>query len=173
MRAKNSGITVEIVHNASVMGAAASCGLQLYTFGQTVSIPFFTEDWRPDSFYDKILYNRKGGMHTLCLLDIKVKEPDYEAMCRGRKVFLPPRFMTINQAVEQLIEIEEKRHENAYNRQTLCVGMARLGQQDQKIVAGTMEELLEVDFGAPLHCLAIAGDVHFLEEEVCVIIDGD
>ena len=39
---------------------------------QTVSIVFFTDTWRPDSFYDKIAANRRLGLHTLCLLDIKV-----------------------------------------------------------------------------------------------------
>lgn len=68
---------VEVVHNASVMGAVASCGLQLYSFGYTVSIPFFEGEWRPSSFYDKIKYNTGGGMHTLCLLDIKVSEVSY------------------------------------------------------------------------------------------------
>lgn len=65
---------MEVVHNASVMGAVASCGLQLYSFGYTVSIPLFEGEWRPDSFYGKIKYNRDGGMHTLCLLDIKVRD---------------------------------------------------------------------------------------------------
>jgi diphthine synthase len=166
IRAKELGIKVEVIHNASVMGAAGACGLQLYNYGQTVSIPFFTEGWRPDSFYEKIRYNRKGGMHTLCLLDIKVKEPDFDAMARGKIVYLPPRFMTVNQALEQLLEVEGKRQEEAYTKDTLCVGMARLGQKDQRIVAGTMKELIEVDFGAPLHCLVIAGDVHCLEEEM-------
>lgn len=27
---------------------------QLYSFGETVSIPFWTEGWEPDSFYDKV-----------------------------------------------------------------------------------------------------------------------
>lgn len=177
LRAKELGITVEVVHNASVMGAAASCGLQLYSFGQTISIPFFRDEWRPDSFYEKVKYNKQGGMHTLCLLDIKVKEPDFEAMCRGRTVYLPPRFMTVNQAIEQLIEVEEKRGEGAYSKESLCVGMARLGQHDQTIIAGTMEQLRSADFGEPLHCLVIAGEVHPLEEEVrpsrCGDMDGD
>jgi diphthamide biosynthesis methyltransferase len=30
--------------------------------------------WRPISFYDRIKYNQLGGMHTLCLLDIKVSQ---------------------------------------------------------------------------------------------------
>ena len=95
IRARNLGAKVEVIHNASVMGAAASCGLQLYQYGYTVSIPLFEGDWRPYSFYDRIKYNKAGGMHTLCLLDIKVKEPDYESMVSGGKLkFLPPRFMT-------------------------------------------------------------------------------
>ncbi len=50
------------------MNAVAACGLQLYNFGRTVSICFFTEEWRPDSFYEKILENSSIGLHTLCLL---------------------------------------------------------------------------------------------------------
>jgi len=119
----------------------------------------------------KVGYNRGGGMHTLCLLDIKVKEPDFEAMKKGKVVFLPPRYMTVNVACEQLIEAVDDRVVDSgsgkgdpYNpKETLCVGMARLGQQDQCIIAGTMEELIEQDFGGPLHCMVICGQVHDLE----------
>ena len=52
---------------------------------------FFTDTWRPDSFYDRIAANRKLGLHTLCLLDIKVKEPSLEALARGRTVYEAPR----------------------------------------------------------------------------------
>uniref|UniRef100_A0A7S4JAB6 diphthine methyl ester synthase n=1 Tax=Odontella aurita TaxID=265563 RepID=A0A7S4JAB6_9STRA len=167
IRAREYGVKVELVHNASAMGAAGCCGLQLYTFGQTVSIPFFDDNWRPTSFYPKIAYNRGGGMHTLCLLDIKVKEPDFEAMKRGRTVYLPPRYMSIGTAAEQLIEAEERHGERAYlPQETLCVGMARLGRPDELIKAGTLEELREVDFGEPLHCLVICGEVHELEMEM-------
>ena len=72
LRARKMGIKVEVVHNTSVMGAVASCGLPLYQFGYTVSIPLFEDAWRPSSFYERITYNKAGGMHTLCLLDIKV-----------------------------------------------------------------------------------------------------
>lgn len=49
---------MEVIHNASVMGAVASCGLQLYNFGQTVSIPLWEGNWEPDSFYEKIKVNK-------------------------------------------------------------------------------------------------------------------
>ena len=106
------------------------------------------------------------GLHTLCLLDIKVKEPSLESLARGKKVYEPPRFMSIATAVEQLLEIEDKRKENAYDESTMCVGVARVGADSQKIVAGPMKSLLDVDFGAPLHSLIIAGQTHAIEDEI-------
>lgn len=167
LRCQQLGIEVQIIHNASIMGAAGTCGLQLYNFGQTVSIPFFTDEWKPVSFYPKIQYNRAGGMHTLCLLDIKVKEPDFKAMMKGRTEYLPPRFMTVAQAADQLIEAEDICQGGAYDGSaTLCVGLARLGQNSQKIVAGTLCELREYgdEMGGPLHSLVITGGIlHDLE----------
>ncbi|KAI4316922.1 hypothetical protein L6164_024849 [Bauhinia variegata] len=167
VRAKKMGIDVKIIHNASVMNAIGICGLQLYRYGETVSIPFFTETWRPDSFYEKIQRNCMMGLHTLCLLDIRVKEPSLESLCRGRKQYEPPRYMTINTAIEQLLEVEQTREESAaYSEETECVGFARLGSEDQMVVAGTMRQLQMIDFGAPLHCLVITGKTHPLEEEM-------
>lgn len=167
LRAKKEGIKVEVIHNASVMAAVASCGLPLYQYGYTVSIPWFEEGWEPSSFYERIQYNQKGGMHTLCLLDIKVKEPDYEAMVKFGKVkYMPPRFMSVNTAIEQLLAIESDKQEGVVTESTLAVGMARLGQPTQQIVYGTLEELLKVDFGTPLHSLVICGQLHPLEQEI-------
>ena len=74
--------------------------------------------------------------------------------------------MSVNEASDQLIESEEELKKGAYYPdKTLCVGLARLGQKDQCIIAGTLEELKEADFGAPLHCLIICGEVHDLELE--------
>ena len=56
---------------------------------QAISIVFFTDSWRPDSFYARIAANRQRGLHTLCLLDIKVKEPSFESLARGRKACTP------------------------------------------------------------------------------------
>ncbi|GAB4852510.1 hypothetical protein Ancab_016724 [Ancistrocladus abbreviatus] len=166
VRAKQMGIDVKVVHNASVMNAVGVCGLQLYRYGETISIPFFTETWRPDSFYEKIKRNRALGLHTLCLLDICVKEPSLESLCRGRKQYEPPRFMMIKTAIEQLLEVERKHGECVYSEDSTCVGFARLGSEDQMIVAGSMRQLLAVDFGAPLHCLVIVGETHPVEEEM-------
>lgn len=133
---------------------------------QAVSIVFFTETWRPDSFYDRILSNRRLGLHTLCLLDIKVKEPSLEGLARGKTIYEPPRYMSICTAIEQLLEVEARRGENAYGEDTMCIGVARLGSDQQQIAAGGMRQLMDVDFGAPLHSLVIAGRTHEVEDEI-------
>ncbi|KAA0065172.1 hypothetical protein IC582_006448 [Cucumis melo] len=166
VRAKSLGIEVRVVYNASVMNAIGICGLQLYRYGETVSIPFFTETWKPSSFYEKIQKNRGLGLHTLCLLDIRVKEPSLESLCRGKKEYEPPRFMSINTAIEQLLEVEQMEGQSVYNEDTLCVAFARLGSEDQMITAGTMKQLRSIDFGPPLHCLVIVGKTHPVEEEM-------
>ncbi|CAI9605991.1 unnamed protein product [Staurois parvus] len=131
------------------------------------SIVFWTDSWKPESFYDKIRRNRLSGMHTLCLLDIKVKEQSIENLMKGKKVFDPPRYMTVNQAVEQLLQIVQNRRELgeelALTENTICVGLARVGASDQHIAAGTLQQLSTVDFGAPLHSLVISGCMHPLE----------
>ncbi|KAG8808852.1 diphthine synthase, partial [Serendipita sp. 401] len=118
IRARSKGIATEVVHNASIMNAIGACGLQLYNFGQAVSLVFFTESWRPDSFYDRVAENRNLGMHTLLLLDIKVKEQSEENLARGRKIYEPPRYMSIPVAISQLIEVEEKRKEGILSPET-------------------------------------------------------
>ncbi|RCV06220.1 hypothetical protein SETIT_1G146000v2 [Setaria italica] len=44
VRAKKMEVEVKVIHNASVMNAIGVCGLQLYRYGETISIPFFTEE---------------------------------------------------------------------------------------------------------------------------------
>ena len=44
--------------------------------------------------------------------DIKVKEQSIENMARGRKIYEPPRYMSVNEAVDELMEIEQLRQEN-------------------------------------------------------------
>ncbi|XP_062251180.1 diphthine methyl ester synthase [Platichthys flesus] len=170
LRAVNAGIPYKVIHNASIMNAVGCCGLQLYNFGETVSLVFWTETWRPESFYDKICKNRTAGLHTLCLLDIKVKEQSVENMMRGKKIYEAPRFMTVAQASDQLIQIIQRRRgegeEIGVTEDTVCVGVARLGADDQVIRVATLRQLVSCDLGAPLHSLVVTGRLHPLEVDM-------
>lgn len=49
---------------------------------------------------------------------------------------------------------------------TLCIGLSRVGADDQQIVACTLAEMTDIDLGPPLHSLVIAAEtLHPLEEE--------
>jgi diphthine synthase len=82
LRAIDLKIPYTVIHNASIMNAVGACGLALYNFGQTISIPFFTDSWRPSSWLARIEENDRIGLHTLALLDIKVKEQSEENLAR-------------------------------------------------------------------------------------------
>lgn len=165
VRARELGIKVEVIHNVTIMSAVSCCGLQLYKFGQTVSIPFFDETWKPMSFYDKLAENFKIGLQTLCLLDIKTREQSIENLMKRNKIYEPPRFMTVNRGIEQLLECEvEKKLGILDGDKTLCVGLARVGQEDQQIAYGTLNQVKNIDFGKELHSLVIIAGIESLDE---------
>lgn len=169
IRALDQNIPVNIVHNSSIMNAIGCCGLQLYSFGETVSIPFWQDGWQPDSFYDKICSNLDEGWHTLCLLDIKVKEQSVENLMKGRKVYEPPRFMTASQGALQLLEIIKRRTSEGQptplTPEHLVMGVARVGSQTQRLKACTLQEMAMTDLGGPLHSLVVVGETHPMEDE--------
>ncbi len=167
LRAVKKGLIVEIVHNASIINAAGCSGMQVYRFGEVVSLPFFTENWKPYSFYDKIEHNFKANLHTLLLLDIKVKERSVENLLKGKKIYEPPKFMEIKTAVEQLIETEKAQGKNIINFKTKGIGLGRVGMKDQLIVAGCLEDFFEIPMGPPLHSFIIcAPELHIIEQEM-------
>ena len=146
------------------MSAIGATGLQLYNFGQTVSMVFFTDTWKPSSFYDRVKENLNIGLHTLILLDIKVKEQSWEDLARGRKVFQPPRYMTTAQCAAQMLEVEEDRQEGIFGPESLAIGAGRVGSREQRLVCGTLKQLSKVDLGPPLHSLVLLGKrTHDLE----------
>lgn len=168
IRARELSIPIRTVPNASIMSAIGAAGLQLYNFGQTVSMVFFTETWKPASFYDRIKENRDIGLHTLVLLDIKVKEQSIENLARGRRIYEPPRYMTAGLCARQMLEIEEERNEGVYTPDSLAIAAARVGCPTETFVAGTLRELCDADekLGGPLHSLVLLGRrCHELEHD--------
>ncbi|KAJ9118701.1 hypothetical protein QFC22_003921 [Naganishia vaughanmartiniae] len=173
LRAHAKGIKTETIHNASIMTALGSTGLQLYNFGQSISIPFYTDSWKPGSWYDRLEENLKFGMHTLVLLDIKVREQSEENFIKGKLIYEPPRFMNPATAIEQILYTENERHpppkpvkegdapaSPASSRastpepieyptylapaNTLAMTLSRIGTATQRIVSGTLAELSEM-----------------------------
>lgn len=166
LRAKTRDIDVKIINNASIINVVGNTGLELYRFGQVASIVFDDNNWLPDAPYNVIKNNKAQGLHTLCLLDIKVAEPSLENLKKEILKPEPPRFMTINKALEILEKLEQKNKEGIITQELLVVGVARLGCYNEKIFASTFSELKKTDFKEPLHSLIIPGKLHDIEIEM-------
>ncbi len=149
-RAKELKIKTEVIHNASIINAVGATGLQVYKFGKTTSIPFPSEKYEIETPYNIIKENKSIGAHTLVLLDLDPAKN---------------KFLSVNEAIEILRKIERKRNEKVFLPKDWCVGVARLGSKDQKIVSGTVLEVSDADFGPPPHALIVPGSLHFVEEE--------
>ena len=150
MRAKKKGVEVKIIHSSSIYCAVAETGLQIYKFGKTTTLPFPQGDYFPTSPYDVIRKNHELGLHSLVLLDVKSDEN---------------RFMTVNEGLRFLLRMEDEKRKRLISGNLFLVGIARLGG-DSLIRAGSLDELIELDFGRPPHSLVIPGELHFTEKDM-------
>ncbi len=158
MEARKKGIPTRVIHASSILSAAPGiAGLQAYKFGKVTTIPRPEDNYFPHSPYQVIAENRKIGLHTLVLLDIQAHR-DY--------------YMTANEGLEYLLRVENERNEGIITTDTLAVVIARAGSPKPLVRAHRVGVLVEQDFGGPLHCMIIPGDLHFLEAEGLVILGG-
>jgi len=129
--------------------------LHNYTFGKTVSVHF------PENFsetpYIVIAQNKKLGLHTLCLLDLKANEK---------------HFLSINQAIAMLLEAEQKNKKRVITPNTAAVGIARAGSNHPTLKADFLKDLANYDFGEPPYSLIFPGDMHFMETESLIAFAG-
>ena len=154
--AEKHGIKTWIIHGASIISAIISLsGLHNYKFGKTVTVPF------PENFsetpYNVVAQNKKFGLHTLCLLDLKVNEK---------------QFLNINQAIAMLLEVEQKNKKGVITPDTVAVGIARAGSNNPMLKADFVKNLVNYDFGEPPYSLIFPGDMHFMETESLIAFAG-
>lgn len=156
LRATKAGIETKVVHAASIASAAAGlAGLQSYKFGRTATVPF--PDNPSQVPYETLVENRERGLHTLLLLDIRAEEG---------------RAMTVNEAIEVMLGLEEKLWKNAFTPDTLAVVVARAGSDDTVVKADRVGKLRGLDFGPPPHVLIVPGKLHFVEAEALRVFAG-
>jgi diphthine synthase len=158
IEAKKLGIKTSVIHSSSILSAAPGiAGLQAYKFGKVTTIPFTEKNFFPHSPYMVIKANMESELHTLVLLDIRAHEN---------------RYMTANQGLEYLLHVESEQGSKVTDEDTVVVVVARAGSENPVVMADKIKNLLDVDFGGPLHCLMIPADLHFMEAEALVALAG-
>jgi diphthine synthase len=154
LRAKAEGIKTRVIHGASILSSAPGlCGLHIYKFGKTASLPFPKENYFPTSPYDTIKKNLELKMHSLVLLDIDEHQKKY---------------MRAGEALQLLLKMEKERGEGIIREDTLVCVLGSVGSEDPVVLAGYLKDLLEGDFGEGLHCIIIPGKLHFMEAKALV-----
>lgn len=138
--AKAKGIEVKVIHASSIYTAVAETGLQLYKFGRATTLAFIEKSFKPSSPYEMIMENRKAGLHTLVLLDVKDSS-----------------YMTIADGIHVLSELGLQ--------DISMVACCQMGGQ-QRIRYGTMSQLAkDTSLSGTPAVIIIPGRLHFKEEE--------
>ncbi|MCW4016120.1 MAG: diphthine synthase [Candidatus Bathyarchaeota archaeon] len=154
--AKKRGIKTRVVHGASAVSAVRGIsGLQNYKFGKAVTVPFSEEGVVYETPYNVIRENMKMGLHTMCYLDIKAVEK---------------RYLTVNEALQTLLELEKQKKQQVAAPRNLVVGVARAGSPQPIVKAGYIQDTINYDFGAPPHTLIFPGKLHFMEAEALIAL---
>jgi len=136
MQAKEAGVKIKVVNNASVLNAIGITGLELYKFGRTTSIPFH-ESKTPFEVIKK-----NYPLHTLCLLDLTPKENKY---------------MESNVALKKLFD-------QGFSENTKVVVCAQLGSENPTIIYTEAKNVKPLNKFP--QCIIIPGELHFMEKEV-------
>ena len=133
---KKEYIGIKLVNGVSILTLVGNIGLNLYNYGKIISIPFQDVDLIKG-------LKENGSLHTLFLLDLNLKEN---------------KFVSVNEALKRLLKqgMEDR----------LCVGVERLGFNDERIVVKKAKEMIDIEFSKYPQCLIAVGKLHFVEEEV-------
>jgi len=133
-------VDFKVIHSSSIFTAVCKSGLEIYKFGETVTIPFHHD--HVNSFVVRIKRNLENGLHTLVLLDLdKINN----------------KYFDVKEALKIL-----------YDRVDKNFGVfvfSRLGSEDEKITSGKINELLNLDLGNPPFCIVIPGKMNIIEKE--------
>jgi diphthine synthase len=156
VEARRRGVEVVAVPGVSgIQAVLDATGLQFYRFGKPVTLVYPEEGLRPYSTLEVIAENRRRGLHTLVLLDLRLDQG---------------KAMTIPEAVNTLFQLErelaEKGEIEPFLGDALFVAVARAGLPDAACAAGPAGFVASQSYPPPPHSLVVAAPrLHPMEEE--------
>ena len=140
IEARRKKIPVRVLHNSSIFSAVAECGLQLYKFGKTATIPF---SGKLENVKNVLKENKKIGAHTLLLLDLDSEMGIYMNTADAIKILLK----------EKVLKLADK-----------IIAAGNLGTENFEIVFASAKVLKDKKILTPA-VLVIPGKLHFRERD--------
>lgn len=152
-QAVKMGIPYKVMHSSSILTAAiGECGLIPYKFGQTTTIPFWSDKYKPTSFLDTISKNKACNYHTIVLLDYN---------------YLKREGLRLNDAINQLIAAEEEKRTGCISANSMVFAMGDVGKPTQLIRYAKISDLQKTsrDFEGKILTLVIPSKLTIAEED--------
>ncbi len=149
VRAEKEKIKTNTIHGTSaITSLIGECGLHHYKLGRLVTI--MREFQSLVTVYSTIYENMLKGNHSLLILE-------YDA---DADFFMDPK-----EALKQLRNMEKEQKQNVLEDSTFTIIASRIGKRNQKVIAGRLSTLVNIDFGSPPHTIIIPGKLHFTEHD--------
>jgi diphthine synthase len=151
---REEGIEYKIMHSSSIITAVmGESGLIPYRFGQTTTMPFWTQHYKPISFIDVILRNIDVKAHTIVLLDY-----DYTKNIN----------LKIKDALQNLIDAAKEKGTGKITKDTLIIALGDVGKPTQKIIYASIGELQESakELSELIFTIVVPAEINFIEKEV-------
>ncbi|MDE1825330.1 MAG: diphthine synthase [Candidatus Micrarchaeota archaeon] len=143
-----------VCHSSSIFSAAiGESGLDIYKFGPTTTITFWSEKYRPVSFIDAIKKNIDNAQHTLALFDYHYEEQ---------------RRMRLGEAIVLLHAADEQRGHGLMDKERMLLVMGDIGKQTQQIKyvqLGAVDKEVLKGFEGKTLCMIVPGKLSFAEED--------
>ncbi len=149
--AKSQGIKTAVIHAPSVFSIAiGESGLDVYKFGPTVTVPFWSEKYKPKAFVDTISKNMQSGQHTLALLDIDQKNSRPMKIAEAKEILIG----ALSDSKDPTLETE-------------VIVLADLGRDDKEIRRTKIVKMdtLSKELEGKVLSLIFPGKMSFSEEE--------
>ena len=146
---KKTGVDARVYHAPSIFSVAiGESGLDIYKFGPTTTLPFWSKNYKPISFIDAIIRNVENGEHTLVLVDVDSKN-------------------NATMHADEAISLLSKACNEKGVRLSRILLVGNAGCADQKIVYVEFSKAEKVakDFSGKKISIIVPASLNFAEEE--------
>lgn len=152
VEAHRRNIAFEVIPAPGIVPNALSmAGLMVYKIGRIATITYPKHGVLSEHPYDVVKDNDLRNLHTILLLELDVENNVV---------------MSIRDAVDILLKLEELRMENVISRGRMAVAVSGLGGPNQRICFNSLEGLRRLPEHRGPHTLVITSPrLHFMEEE--------
>ena len=149
--ARKAGVALRIVHASSVLSAViGESGLDFYRFGTVCTVPRWSPNYRPVSFYEAIERNIKSNLHSVVLLD-------YDA-ANGSS-------MPLQEALDVIDAAEQHYRHGILVKEKIVLVMHNLGRDDQSVSVLSLSDARALKFNNGVTSIIVPAGITDVERE--------